>query len=135
MIKTFFWSIVKQPGGRGLGHVEGTVEAHTVKEARILIDREIASYAGGREVGRGDRPDEERGGRSLMNRVPATNVLALVKGDERYVFLFTDEQRKDVLPFLGKFAANPELSFSWYDAAVLSQRIREQAAKQAEAGR
>ena len=53
------------------------------------------------------------------------NVLALVKGKERYVFLFDDEHRSDALRSLGRFASNPELSFSWYDAAVLSQRIRQ----------
>ncbi len=52
------------------------------------------------------------------------NVLALVKGEERYIFLFDDERRSEALRTLGKFASNPELSFSWYDAAVLSQRIR-----------
>ena len=52
------------------------------------------------------------------------NVLALVKGDERYIFLFDDHHRSDALRTLGRFASNPELSFSWYDAAVLSQRIR-----------
>ena len=60
------------------------------------------------------------------------NVLALVKGEERYIFLFDDEHRSDALRTLGKFASNPELSFSWYDAAVLSQRIR-QAAQEARA--
>jgi len=25
---------------------------------------------------------------------------------------------------LGRFAGDPELSFSWYDAAVLSQKVR-----------
>jgi hypothetical protein len=25
---------------------------------------------------------------------------------------------------LGRFASNPELSFTWYDAAVLSQKVR-----------
>lgn len=52
------------------------------------------------------------------------NVLALVKGEERYVFLYTDQYRSQVLRTLGSFASNPELSFTWYDAAVLSQRIR-----------
>ncbi|MDX1947069.1 MAG: hypothetical protein SFU86_16840 [Pirellulaceae bacterium] len=55
------------------------------------------------------------------------NVLALVKGEERYIFLFDDQHRSDALRTLGKFASNPELSFSWYDAAVLSQRIRQTA--------
>jgi len=56
------------------------------------------------------------------------NVLALVKGEERYVFMFSDEQRSETLRTLGRFASNPELSFTWYDAAVLSQKIRQQAA-------
>ena len=56
------------------------------------------------------------------------NVLAMVKGDERYIFLYDDGHRSDALRTLGRFASNPELSFSWYDAAVLSQRIRQTAA-------
>ena len=54
-----------------------------------------------------------------------TNVLALVKGSERYVFLYSDEHRGDTLRMLGRYASNPELSFTWYDAAVLSQKLRE----------
>ncbi|MGC4004192.1 MAG: hypothetical protein QM811_14165 [Pirellulales bacterium] len=54
------------------------------------------------------------------------NVLALVKGEERYIFLFDEASRAETLRVLGRYASNPELSFSWYDAAVLSQRIREQ---------
>ncbi|ADB19366.1 hypothetical protein Psta_4725 [Pirellula staleyi DSM 6068] len=53
------------------------------------------------------------------------NVLALVKGEERYIFLFDDAHRSEALRTLGRFASNPQLSFSWYDAAVLSQRIRQ----------
>ncbi len=53
------------------------------------------------------------------------NVLALVKGEERYVFLFDDSNRAETLRQLGRFASNPELSFTWYDAAVLSQKIRQ----------
>lgn len=52
------------------------------------------------------------------------NVLALVKGEERYLFLFNDSRRADTLRVLGRFASNPELSFTWYDAAVMSQKIR-----------
>lgn len=61
------------------------------------------------------------------------NVLALVKGEERYIFLFDDAHRSDALRTLGRFASNPDLSFSWYDAAVLSQRIRQVAQEAAEA--
>jgi len=52
------------------------------------------------------------------------NVVALVKGKERYVFLYDDESRVETLRMLGRYAMNPELSFTWYDAAMLSQRIR-----------
>jgi len=52
------------------------------------------------------------------------NVLALVKGKERYIFLFDDTQRADALRTLGRFASNTNLSFTWYDAAVLSQKVR-----------
>lgn len=52
------------------------------------------------------------------------NVLALVKGEERYIFLYDDENRAETLRTLGRYASNPELSFTWYDAAVLSQKIR-----------
>lgn len=58
---------------------------------------------------------------------PDTNILALVRGSERYVFLYDDASRAETLRVLGRFAGNPELSFTWYDAAVLSQRIRQEA--------
>ena len=52
------------------------------------------------------------------------NMLALVKGEEKYVFLFDDNNRSETLRQLGKYASDPDLSFTWYDAAVLSQKIR-----------
>ena len=55
------------------------------------------------------------------------NVLALVKGEERYVFIYGDEHRGETLRTLGRYASNPDLSFTWYDAAVLSQKIRREA--------
>jgi hypothetical protein len=53
------------------------------------------------------------------------NVLALIRKEERYVFLYDPQSREQLLRTLGEYAADPELSFSWYDAAVLSQRIAE----------
>jgi len=52
------------------------------------------------------------------------NVLALMKGKERYVFLYQPGEEVKVLRIFGRYASNPELNFSWYDAAVLSQRVR-----------
>lgn len=54
-----------------------------------------------------------------------TNILALVKGTERYVFLYDDRHRGDTLRVFGRYASNPDLSFTWYDAAVLSGKLRE----------
>lgn len=51
-------------------------------------------------------------------------VLALVKGGERYVFLYTDPHKAEILRTLGRFANNPDLSLTWFDAAVLSQKVR-----------
>jgi len=56
------------------------------------------------------------------------NVLALIKGEERYIFLYDDINRTETLRTLGRFAADPQLSFSWYDAAVMSKKVREMAA-------
>ena len=53
------------------------------------------------------------------------NVLALVKGGERYIFIFDDDNKTETLRQIGRYAANPELSFTWYDAAVIGQKIRQ----------
>ncbi len=53
------------------------------------------------------------------------NVLAMIKGDDRYVFLYTDAQAREALRMLGRFAADPQLNLTWYDAALLSKKVRE----------
>jgi hypothetical protein len=53
------------------------------------------------------------------------NVVALVRGEEQYVFVFDEARRTELLRMLGRYAADPALSFTWYDAAILSQKIRE----------
>ena len=68
------------------------------------------------------------------------NVLAMVKGEERYIFLYDDKHRTETLRTLGRYAADPQLSFTWYDAAVMSKKIREisledEARRRAEADR
>ena len=50
------------------------------------------------------------------------NVLALVKGKERYVFLYTGQNREEIVETFGRYAADPELSFTWYDAAVMTRK-------------
>jgi hypothetical protein len=55
------------------------------------------------------------------------NVLALVKGNERYIFVYDDQSREPLLEAFRAQAANPELSLNWFDAAVLTQKAHEQA--------
>ena len=52
-------------------------------------------------------------------------VIALMKGKEQYVFIYNESNRSEALRLLARYASNPELSFTWYDAAVLSQKIRQ----------
>lgn len=54
----------------------------------------------------------------------AVNVLALVRDGHRYVFLYDDASVDTVLNKLGEYATDPELEFTWYDAAMLAQRVR-----------
>lgn len=54
-------------------------------------------------------------------------LILYVKGEERYSFLWDTEQQPEVLRQFGRFASNPDLSFTWYDAAVCSQKVRERA--------
>ena len=56
------------------------------------------------------------------------NVLALIKGDEHYVYVYDDSSRASVIEVFHAQAANPQLSLDWLDAAVLTQKAEEQAA-------
>ncbi len=55
------------------------------------------------------------------------DIVAVVKGSERYVFLFDHAHRAEALRTVCRFAADAELSFSWYDCASVSQQIRKAA--------
>lgn len=55
---------------------------------------------------------------------PDLNVVCLMKGKDRFVFLYDDESLTELRRTFGVFASHPELDFSWYDAAVLSQRAK-----------
>ncbi len=56
--------------------------------------------------------------------LPRLEVLVLLKGLERYVFRYRAGDEAALLRSFGKLAANPELSFGWYDAAMLCVKIR-----------
>jgi hypothetical protein len=55
------------------------------------------------------------------------NVLALIKGADRYVFVYDDASHQTLIDTLRDQAADPRLSLNWFDAAVLTEKAREQA--------
>lgn len=54
----------------------------------------------------------------------AVNVLALVRDEHRFVFLYDDNSIDTLLGTLSDYASDPELEFTWYDAAMMAQRVR-----------
>ncbi|MCP4170268.1 MAG: hypothetical protein GY758_05780 [Fuerstiella sp.] len=52
------------------------------------------------------------------------NVLALVRDDHRFIFLYDDNSVETMLTTLSQYASDPEMEFTWYDAAMLAQRVR-----------
>jgi len=57
------------------------------------------------------------------------NVLALLKGPERYVFVYDDDSHAELLQAVRDQAADPDLSLTWFDANVLTRKAREQIAE------
>jgi hypothetical protein len=55
------------------------------------------------------------------------NILALIKGPEQYVFVYDDPSRDALVDALRDLAADPRVSLTWFDAAVLTEKAREQA--------
>ena len=68
--------------------------------------------------------------RANMNRIAqrktsgGINVVAIVSGGHTWVFMFRDDKRAECLRTLGRFASDKDLTVTWYDAARLSQAIR-----------
>lgn len=59
-----------------------------------------------------------------MNSSRSVRVVVLNKDVERYIVLIDPGQEQAALRQIGLWASDPDLSFSWYDAAYLSKRIR-----------
>lgn len=51
-------------------------------------------------------------------------VMILSKGVETYCVAFLNDQRAQALRSVCEYAADPDLSFSWYDAAMMIKEIR-----------
>lgn len=54
------------------------------------------------------------------------NVLALFKGDERYIFVYDEDSRDAIIDDIRCKAADPDVPINWLDATVLTERIRNQ---------
>jgi hypothetical protein len=54
------------------------------------------------------------------------NVLALIKGEDKYVYVYDDSSREALIETFHEHAARPELNLNWFDAAVLTQKAEEQ---------
>jgi hypothetical protein len=51
--------------------------------------------------------------------------IALRKEGQTYIFRFDAASQRALLGVLGRFASNPELKFSWHDAAVVCKIARQ----------
>lgn len=54
------------------------------------------------------------------------HVLALVKGEHQFVYIFDEMGWEDLVETLCQQAEDPNLEFSWFDAALLSHRAKTQ---------
>jgi hypothetical protein len=52
------------------------------------------------------------------------NVLALFKGQRRYIFVYDDDSRETLIDLIRDKAADPAIPISWFDAAMLTERVR-----------
>ena len=57
------------------------------------------------------------------------NVLALFKGDERFIFVYDDESKDTLIDDIRNKAADPAVALNWFDAAVLTERVRNPSAE------
>ena len=51
-------------------------------------------------------------------------IVATKRNGERYIWLYSPSHASDVLRSADRFASNPELNFTWWDAALISQSVR-----------
>jgi hypothetical protein len=55
--------------------------------------------------------------------VEVVRQLALMKGEEKFIFRYQSGQEAEVIDAFAEMAANPDSAFDWFDAAVLSYQI------------
>ena len=52
------------------------------------------------------------------------NVLALFKGQARFIFVYDDDSRETLIDLIRDKAADPAIPINWFDAAMLTERVR-----------
>ncbi len=57
------------------------------------------------------------------------NVLALIKGDERFLFVYSDDSKDALIADIRDKAADPACALNWFDAAVLTERVKNPASE------
>ena len=100
----------------------------TVALAVVVARDAVCRWLAGRGAAKATQPPTKERTMMIDRRFPTgkdLTVLCLKKANDRYVFLFTDAQRGECIKQFGRFAANPELSFNWGDAAALAAKVRE----------
>jgi hypothetical protein len=55
-----------------------------------------------------------------------------MKGHDRFIFVYDDDSRDDIIRSFRDQAADADLSLTWFDAVVLTRKAREQATPTAE---
>lgn len=56
------------------------------------------------------------------------HLVVLERDGESYWFRFETSRREEAIQRIGRMASDPELSLTWFEAAVLAQKIRSVAA-------
>ncbi|NNJ26879.1 hypothetical protein [Alienimonas chondri] len=62
---------------------------------------------------------------TVATPVAGKRLVALTRGEERFIYLFRADRAADCLARLAAHAADPSLSLTVDDAALLAERVRE----------
>jgi hypothetical protein len=55
--------------------------------------------------------------------MPDVHVVAYLKGEQRYIALYEDRHATEAIRTLGRWAAHPDLSLTWFDCARMTASI------------
>jgi hypothetical protein len=71
--------------------------------------------------GRSSRPRFDFGDYKMN----AINVATFHKPGHQFVFVFDDQNRSETLRQVSRFASNPDVPFTWFDAVIVCRKIRD----------